>query len=325
MNFSIKKLMPNFEIIKTKKGYVYFSLKLALSMSALVLLSFGIPWEEVYRKSLDIDFSFLMLGFFLLFTCTFLAAFRWSIFLKAFGYKIRYGDVWVTLMIGSAFDQAFLTSSGDVYRSVSVATRFASSTRAVASVVLDRFAGIAGLTLIMILGLPQMIEWGFTEATVAIFCGVLILGLSILFFLTRIINWSTSRFRKILTPLMKALQTAGDASLTIKNLNLALLVTVLIHLLVVFSFSSILLALKLPIPIIELIAIIPAAILFSLLPISVGGWGVREGAIVYGLSFISVDSVDALMASVFYGLGLVSLGFLGCFFLFFRINSKPEG
>lgn len=55
------------------------------------------------------------------------------------------------------------------------------------------------------------------------------------------------------------------------------------------------------------LALLPILALISSLPISFGGWGVREGAFIYGLGLIGIPMADAFMLSVQVGLvGLVA-------------------
>lgn len=56
------------------------------------------------------------------------------------------------------------------------------------------------------------------------------------------------------------------------------------------------------IPALNIIAILPVIILISSLPISIGGWGVREGAFIYGLGMIGVSAESAFLISVQIGL-----------------------
>jgi uncharacterized membrane protein YbhN (UPF0104 family) len=51
------------------------------------------------------------------------------------------------------------------------------------------------------------------------------------------------------------------------------------------------------------VSVMPAIALISALPITVGGWGVREGAMVAGLSIFSVPADTAIALSISYGLG----------------------
>ena len=44
--------------------------------------------------------------------------------------------------------------------------------------------------------------------------------------------------------------------------------------------------------------IIPPVILISSIPISIGGWGVREGAMIIALVELGINEVDAIMLSL---------------------------
>jgi glycosyltransferase 2 family protein len=48
--------------------------------------------------------------------------------------------------------------------------------------------------------------------------------------------------------------------------------------------------------------VVPTVLLVSMLPISVGGWGVREGAMVVVLHGFGISAEDALLPSVLFGL-----------------------
>jgi hypothetical protein len=57
--------------------------------------------------------------------------------------------------------------------------------------------------------------------------------------------------------------------------------------------------------------IVPSALLISALPISVGGWGLREGAIVSGFALLGVDAAAAGAASIGFGLSVIVAGAIG--------------
>jgi hypothetical protein len=60
--------------------------------------------------------------------------------------------------------------------------------------------------------------------------------------------------------------------------------------------------LHLPITWVQCLVVAPIAMLMTALPISVGGWGVREGAFVAGFNLVGVPAADALTLSVVFGL-----------------------
>ncbi len=61
--------------------------------------------------------------------------------------------------------------------------------------------------------------------------------------------------------------------------------------------------------------IVPAIMLISMAPVSLAGWGVREGATVVGLGLLGIAAADALAVSVAFGLLQVVLSLPGALLL----------
>ena len=59
------------------------------------------------------------------------------------------------------------------------------------------------------------------------------------------------------------------------------------------------------------LTVVPTIVLVAMAPISIAGWGVREGAMVIGLGLLGVSAADALAVSVSYGLVQIAVGVLG--------------
>jgi uncharacterized membrane protein YbhN (UPF0104 family) len=51
----------------------------------------------------------------------------------------------------------------------------------------------------------------------------------------------------------------------------------------------------------DLLVLVPPVILLSMLPISLAGWGVREGAMIVALGFVGVAQGEALALSLLFG------------------------
>jgi hypothetical protein len=58
-------------------------------------------------------------------------------------------------------------------------------------------------------------------------------------------------------------------------------------------------------------AIVPPALVLTVIPISIAGWGVREGALVGLFSLIGADRTVVLMMSVMYGILLILVSLPG--------------
>ena len=51
--------------------------------------------------------------------------------------------------------------------------------------------------------------------------------------------------------------------------------------------------------------------LLTMMPVSIAGWGLREGVMVIGMSYISVPPEYALIVSIMFGIALLLVGIVG--------------
>lgn len=70
--------------------------------------------------------------------------------------------------------------------------------------------------------------------------------------------------------------------------------------------------------------IVPTVMLVSMMPISVGGWGVREGAMIVGLGLAGITAADALAISVAFGMLQALLGVPGGVLWLARRNAVKD-
>jgi uncharacterized membrane protein YbhN (UPF0104 family) len=61
----------------------------------------------------------------------------------------------------------------------------------------------------------------------------------------------------------------------------------------------------------DALILLPPVILLTAIPITIGGWGVREGAMVAALGLVGIPAHLALAISVLLGLAVVVIGLLG--------------
>jgi uncharacterized membrane protein YbhN (UPF0104 family) len=83
------------------------------------------------------------------------------------------------------------------------------------------------------------------------------------------------------------------------------------HILACFAVWLTARSLDIAIPVGPTLIVVPPVVLAAALPISIGGWGVREGGMIFGLGIIGVSSGDAVLVSVMVGLISVTFGCLG--------------
>src|ERR1043166_7566553 len=65
------------------------------------------------------------------------------------------------------------------------------------------------------------------------------------------------------------------------------------------------------------VAVVLPALLISMMPIALAGWGVREGALIVGLGLFGVASAAALASSIAFGLAMLIASLPGSLFIRF--------
>ena len=260
----------------------------------------------------EISITKALLAFVLLATATLCVAIRWRVIASAVARPIRYVEALTVVMIGGALDQMWFSMSGDAYRIWWLSKGASSLARAIAGVVLDRVAGVLGIVLLVLAFLPRLagldtsggLVWVPTGIAATVLCGFgalvvldqLPLGLSRNRWLQGIGVLSSSARRVFFSPVFAVP---------------AVSVAVSIHVIVCACISVLAWSLGIGLGLIPALTVVPTVMLISLLPISIGGWGVREGAMVVALGLCGVDSTDAVLISVMFGLCAAAIGIAG--------------
>jgi uncharacterized membrane protein YbhN (UPF0104 family) len=85
----------------------------------------------------------------------------------------------------------------------------------------------------------------------------------------------------------------------------AVLLAVVVQLLSVAALIMVARGLGVAIAFADGLIVLPAALLVASLPISINGWGVREGAIVFGFGLLGIDDPRVFTVSVMFGLWII--------------------
>lgn len=71
-------------------------------------------------------------------------------------------------------------------------------------------------------------------------------------------------------------------------------------------------------------ALVPIVILASAIPVSIAGWGLREGTLVFGFGLLGVGHSDAALVSIAFGLLFLAFGLLGGLVWLIRGAQRPQ-
>ncbi len=311
--YSVKRLvMVAAKLAVTGVLIWYLLSKVDLAKSGEHLASFDVGWG--------------LLAVFVLASIFLIASVRWQIYARALKIPLGTGVAFRIYLISQFLGQVLPAGIGnDAVRVWLLVRRGTAVGPSASSVVLERLTGlICNIILIAVL-LPltfTYIDDTSIRLIVILVVAICAAGISAVFgvsFLPRLITkW---RSVAMISRLADVATEARRASFMLRPTATAFLLSLSMHLMVVLAAYLIALGLDLELSAEACLALMPIVLLLGTLPISLAGWGVREGAAVTALGFAGVTSSEALALSILYGLSLLAVSLFGAIFWLFQRRS----
>lgn len=284
-------------------------IKICVGLSLMLILFSWFDVNLIVQKLVSIDTGFLVLAC-VLFAMQFLiACARWMLILGRQSCAVTPRTALSIFGTGTLANLFLVTSvAGMSVRAALLLRAGASLPGALASITAERIAATAGLALCGIAGvifaLPELQKlvgtWVSPVGAVVLMIGGFVIAMALLAYLTRF-TWMRGFMATVWAAFAgpgQAVQMVG-ASAAIVLLGFA-------------GMAALAKGMGLSIDLMFFLSVMPAVALISALPISFGGWGVREGAMVAGLSIYAVPPDSAMALSISYGLaGLLVALLLG--------------
>ena len=296
--------------------WIGIALKAVISSALLWFVFSRVDVGGVFERTLAASPVVLAAVLFVLGAQVFVAAYRWHRICVGIGAGIGLAFSTRLSAIGLFFNQALPGSvGGDVMRIWLAHRSGLSRTKAVTSVAVDRLAGFMGL-LILIAGSlwwslrivsDPVGRWSLVATIAALAAGF---GMIVL------VAGPLRRWVERLPLGVNAVTMAGDAMRTLASQHLAptvLTLSVLLHCMTIFIIYLLAIAIGASVSAGTLLILVPPVLLISVVPVSIAGWGVREGAMVVALGYGGVAAADALALSVTFGLALLAISLPGGF------------
>jgi len=267
------------------------SIVLRISISIILLIFL---FKQVDTKSLlgiikNADKPLLLLAFCIFFLSYILCLFRWEMLLKAVKIHLPLKRVIISFS-GGVFFSLFLPSTigGDLMRSIDLATHTQRPSEVIATVLLDRLSGYIGLVALALLAL--LFGWRFVSDKSVLFSIVIITAILIAILLVLFNRFLYSRINELIHS-----PNAGKIRQLLKDLHQEihyfkhhkrvivnnLIFSVLIQAVSPVTFFVIAKSLGLRINIIYFFIFLPIIGAITLLPISIGGLGLRDATTIF--------------------------------------------
>ncbi|HEX6435728.1 MAG TPA: lysylphosphatidylglycerol synthase transmembrane domain-containing protein [Candidatus Binatia bacterium] len=287
--------------MKNRNRIVIFILKLVVSVGLLGYIITRIDGEQFAHTLASANFSYIALALVIYLGTQVVSALRWTVLARPLGIRTPYKDLTAYYFIGMFFNLfAPSTVGGDVSRVYYLAReenrdqhkRASGSTiQAAVSVLMDRGIGMVVLIWLGALGLLLFPEYEVPRAiraltfslSVAFLIGGLLLPL-----VRRVLPEDAhpliTKLRVILTSYRKGWRVIPQA----------ITLSFMVHLVQAWMHVIMGLALHLSLPLSFCIIVYPLVGTFSALPISVNGFGLREGGYIFLLALIGIDSEEGI-------------------------------
>lgn len=258
-----------------------------------------------------------------------LAGLRWSAIVTRLGGALPAGRGFRYSMIAVFFNQALpSTVGGDAMRAWLLGRQDRRWKLAIYSVIVDRVVGVGFLAVVVALCLPWSLALiaapagraavlviglgGVAALPVVLLLGGLTLG-------PRLAGWRVVRTVFEMAAAVRAVLLGRKSWLPVAALSVA------IHFLTVGAAWSLARAIALNPDALNFLILIPPVILISMVPISVGGWGIREGVMVVAFGYAGMEQSQALAVSVLLGGTMLVLGAIGGLIWIGQRGHAPRG
>jgi glycosyltransferase 2 family protein len=281
-----------------------FLIKAGVSVLLLALLLRGLDPGELLQKMLTVDRSALIAAVVCYWAVCIPSALRWSIVLRAMGYERPFRVTFPIVLIGYFFNLTLVSAvGGDAVRMWEINRSGLPPAPAFISVAIDRLIQYFAHILIVVAALPasfQLVPDPALRRGLLLFVTASALGLVVATLLDRL-PLAKLRFRLA--------GVLGQFSADLRRIVLVpsrAVSTVFLGLCnqcgVVLVVIILAWGLALPVTWLQCVVIVPLSLLATAIPISIGGWGVRESAFVTGFGLVGVSASDALVLSVLFGI-----------------------
>jgi uncharacterized protein (TIRG00374 family) len=286
--------------------YALFAAKAGITLALIGLVLRNVDLADTLDRVRSLPPAIAVAGVLLLLLLSFLCILRWQIVMRQFGRMLGFRLTTRLFFEGLFFNQALpSTVGGDgvrIYRAFRAGLPLSA---AINSVVLDRVLGLTSLMLLAALAQPLFYERVDSVAARLSFTAVFVVAVSGIFVLLLLAHMPAWLRRwKVARGLVTLSHAARQAFTTPALLIPVTLLSIAGHLISVVVFYLLAASLNLGVTFLDCLVMVPSVLLLATVPVSVAGWGVREGAMVAAFGLLGVPAGAAAAASVLFGLGM---------------------
>jgi len=290
-----------------------FMIKAAVSLLLLYLALSRVNIDMVGDRLARVKFGWLALELVCIAAQLLLLALRWRSLVHACAAPLRVREALRFSMIAGFFNQTLPSSVGGDALRIWLLGRRSGWRIAAYSVLLDRVIGVMALAAIVLACLPWtlVLVRNPIGRMALLLIGVGCIAAGIVF-----LGLGSRRLRLLQrwTPTRHLADAAAIGLRLARSARLAVPVTALslsIHLLTVLAAWCAARSVAASFSLADALFLMPPVVLISIVPISIAGWGVREGVMVVACGYAGLPQSDGLIVSLLFGAGFFLIGMIG--------------
>lgn len=293
-------------------------LKILVSGSLLYLLFRGMDMEGFLKTVKGIDLKAVALLIFLYLIVQITAAYRWSILLKN-SMNISYPKLISIYLVGMFFNN-FMPSmiGGDIAKGYYLYKASGKGGASVASLFMDRYSGFTALMAITfvaaIIGYP-LVKGTIVPLLLAVLIGAYLIA-SLVLWIESLHGWALNILGRLkLFGLNEKIDSLYQSIMEYKGsygiLSKAFLLSLIVQSVVIISYYALARGLGMALPFGYFFLLIPLTTAVAMIPISLSGLGIREGAFVFLFTKVGATQTEALSLSLLWFFITVFVNLIG--------------
>ena len=293
-----------------RKTILLAAAKILVSLATSWLVLRAINIDALLRQFSDADPIWLVLGTASLTVHFTLLLWRWNyVLVRIYGLRLGVRRLAVVLGVSEALGTALPSFVGtDIVRTLALAGAAPLGTVAKA-VMVDRVIGLLALLVMIALSAP-IVALTIGEGPVLALVAATGIGGILCYSVGLKMAPHLARIPVIGGGLSKLASDVHRVSTDTRAMVVLIGCGLLVHLTSVLMFWCAARMLNGTIEFLPVLMIAPTAMLISSVPISIGGWGVREGVLVAGFALVGADTENILAASICFGLNGIGSGLI---------------
>lgn len=297
-------------------------IKILITVAILAFITVKIDLTAVFNVVRNMPAEFFVYALVMQLLSVVLASYRWYLIMKRLAFVQGPMFFLKSYLKGSFFNQALPGGiGGDAYRVIECAALGYGKKSSFYGVLLDRILGLIGILLLNLLA--NVAHSGLLPLPIFHLLNIVALGgigaVIIFALLGKIDRFSNYKFTRHLHEISADLRRVYHDQWSIAFQSV---LSVLIHFVSMLAVYFIGIGVGLNYDLLTFLVLVPPVMLLTIAPISLAGWGVREGGMIGLFMLIGADKALVLSMSVLYGLILFAASLPGLYL--FLINRQKS-